>query len=139
MSRALVMGGSSGIGLETVKALLDRGHDVIAFSRGAKNLRLDHPKLVRISGDATNTAEVRNAVNDADAVIQALGVPVSLKLLTGPIDLFSSATKTLIPIMEEMDIKRLIAVTGFGAGNSNEAIKSISDIVSLCVAQMVVT
>ena len=128
MSRALVMGGSSGIGLETVKALLDRGHDVIAFSRGAKNLRLDHPKLVRISGDATNTEEVRNAVNDADAVIQALGVPVNLKLLTGPIDLFSSATKTLIPIMEEMNIKRLIAVTGFGAGNSNEAINCVQRI-----------
>ena len=122
------MGGSSGIGLETVKALLDRDHDVIAFSRGAKNLRLDHAKLVRISGDATNTAEVRNAVHDADVVIQALGVPVGLKLLTGPIDLFSSATRTLIPIMEEMDIKRLIAVTGFGAGNSNEAINCIQRI-----------
>ena len=128
MSRVLVMGGSSGIGLETVKALLGRGHDVIAFSRGAKNLRLDHPKLDRISGDATNTEEVRNAITDADAVVQALGVPVSLKLLTGPIDLFSSATKTLIPIMEEMDIKRLIAVTGFGAGNSNEAINCVQRI-----------
>ena len=128
MSRVLVMGGSSGIGFETVKALLDRDHDVIAFSRGAKNLRLDHAKLVRISGDATNTAEVRNAVHDADVVIQALGVPVGLKLLTGPIDLFSSATRTLIPIMEEMDIKRLIAVTGFGAGKSNEAINCIQRI-----------
>ena len=128
MSRVLVMGGSSGIGLETVKALLDRDHDVIAFSRGARNLRLDHARLVRISGDATNTAEVRNAVHDADVVIQALGVPVGLKLLTGPIDLFSSATRTLIPIMEEMDIKRLIAVTGFGAGNSNEAINCIQRI-----------
>ena len=128
MSRVLVMGGSSGIGLETVKALLDRDHDVIAFSRTAKNLRLDHPRLVRISGDATVTAEVRNAVHDADVVIQALGVPVGLKLLTGPIDLFSSATRTLIPIMEEMEIKRLIAVTGFGAGNSNEAINCIQRI-----------
>ena len=122
------MGGSSGIGLETVNALLDRGHAVVAFSRGAKNLRLDHPKLDRVSGDATNTEEVRNAITDADAVVQALGVPVSLKLLTGPIDLFSSATKTLIPIMEEMDIKRLIAVTGFGAGNSNEAINCVQRI-----------
>ena len=128
MSRVLVMGGSSGIGLETVKALLDRDHDVIAFSRGAKNLRLDHARLVRISGDATNTAEVRNAVHDTDVVIQALGVPVGLKLLTGPIDLFSSATRTLIPLMEEMGIKRLIAVTGFGAGNSNEAINCIQRI-----------
>ena len=128
MSRILVMGGSSGIGLETVKTLLDRGHDVNAFSRGAKNLRLDHPKLARTPGDATNAAEVSKAVNDADVVVQALGVPVSLKLLTGPIELFSSATKTLIPIMEKMDIKRLIAVTGFGAGNSNDAINCVQRI-----------
>ena len=30
--------------------------------------------------------------------------------------------------MEEMDIKRLIAVTGFGAGNSNEAINCVQRI-----------
>ncbi len=128
MSTILVMGGSSGIGLATVKALLDRDHDVIAFSRGAKNLQLEHSKLVKISGDARNTGEVRNAVTGSDAVIQALGVPVSLKLLTGPIDLFSSATKTLIPIMEETNIKRLIAVTGFGAGTSIEAINCVQRI-----------
>ena len=48
------MGGSRGIGLETVKALLDRGDDVIAFSRGANILELNHPKLTRVSGDAEN-------------------------------------------------------------------------------------
>ena len=128
MSHVLVMGGSSGIGLETVKTLLDRDHDVIAFSRGAKNLRLNHPKLVKISGDATNGADVRNAINDADVVIQALGVPVNFNLLIGPIHLFSSATKTLIPIMEEKAIKRLIAVTGFGAGSSNAAINCVQRI-----------
>ena len=47
MSRVVVMGGSRGIGLETVKALLERGDDVIAFSRGANILQLDHPKLTK--------------------------------------------------------------------------------------------
>ena len=84
------------IGLETVKALLDRGDDVIAFSRGANILQLDHPKLTRVSGDAKNADDTRTALKDADVVVQTLGVPVSLKLLTGPIDLFSSATRTLI-------------------------------------------
>ena len=122
MSRVVVMGGSRGIGLETVKALLERGDDVIAFSRGANSLQLDHPKLTRVSGDAKNAEDTRTALKDADAVVQALGVPVSLKLLTGPIDLFSSATRTLIPIMEDIKINRLIAVTGFGAGDSMAAI-----------------
>jgi len=128
MSRVVVIGGSRGIGLETVKALLERGHHVIAFSRGATGLQLDHPKLTRVSGDATNAADIRAAVKDADAVVQALGVPVSLKLLTGPIDLFSSATRALVPIMEDMKIRRLIAVTGFGAGDSYAAISCVQKV-----------
>ena len=128
MSRVVVMGGSRGIGLETAKALLERGHDVIAFSRGATNLQLDHPKLTRVSGDATNADDIRAAVKDSDAVVQALGVPVNLKLLTGPIDLFSSATRSLVPVMEDMNIKRLIAVTGFGAGDSKAAISCLQKV-----------
>ena len=128
MIRVVVMGGSRGIGLETVKALLERGHDAIAFSRGANSLPLDHPRLTRVSGDATNAADIRAAVKDVDAVVQALGVPVSLKLFTGPIDLFSSATRILVPIMEDMKIKRLIAVTGFGAGDSEAAINCVQKV-----------
>ncbi len=128
MSRVVVMGGSRGIGLETVKALLERGHHVIAFSRGANSLQLDHPKLTRVSGDAKNADDTRAALKDADVVVQALGVPVSLKLFTGPIDLFSSATRTLVPVMEDMNINRLIAVTGFGAGDSKDAISCVQKV-----------
>ena len=128
MSRVVVMGGSRGVGLETVKALLERGHDAIAFSRGANGLRLDHSNLTRISGDATNADDVHAAVKDTDVVVQALGAPVSLKLLTGPIDLFSSATRTLVPVMEDMNIKRLISVTGFGSGDSKAAISCVQKV-----------
>ena len=128
MSRVVVIGGSRGIGLETVKALLEGGFDVTALSRGANSLEVNHPKLTRVSGDATNGDDIRAAVKDADVVVQALGVPVSLKLLTGPINLFSSATRTLIPIMEDMKIKRLIAVTGFGAGDSEAAISCVQKV-----------
>ncbi len=128
MSRVVVIGGSRGVGLETVKALLERGHDVIAFSRGANSLQLDHPKLTRVAGNATSANDIRAACKDADAVVQALGVPISLKLLTGPIDLFSSATRTVVSVMEDMNIKRLIAVTGFGAGDSEAAISCVQKV-----------
>jgi putative NADH-flavin reductase len=128
MSRIVVMGGSRGIGLETVKALLRDGHKVVAFSRGAEKLKLNDPKLLKISGDATNDGDVRTAVEQADIVVQTLGVPLNLNLITGPINLFSSATKTLIPIMESKGIPRLIAVTGFGAGDSEGAINCFQKI-----------
>ena len=128
MSRVVVMGGSRGIGLESVKALLEKGHKVIAFSRGANRLQLTHPNLTLVSGDATSANDVRAAIRNVDTVVQALGVPISLKLLTGPIDLFSSATRILLPIMEDMKVRRLIAVTGFGAGDSEAAISFLEKV-----------
>ena len=128
MSRIVVMGGSSGVGLQTVKALLKEGHEVVAFSRSAKKLQLNDPKLAKISGDATRESDVRTVIEGADAVVQALGVPMNLKLITGPINLFSSATETLISIMESTGVRRLIAVTGFGAGDSEAAINCFQKI-----------
>jgi putative NADH-flavin reductase len=128
MSRIVVMGGSRGIGLETVKALLRDGHEVVAFSRGAEKLKLNDPALLKISGDATNESDVQMAIVGADIVVQALGVPVNLQLITGPIDLFSSATQTLISVMESTGVRRLIAITGFGAGDSEGAVNCFQKI-----------
>jgi putative NADH-flavin reductase len=105
-----------------VKALLERGHDVTAFSRSAAAMKLDHDRLVHLPGDALNRADVEQAVAGMDAVVQALGVPANLQLLTGPITLFSEATKVLVPVLQQAGIKRLVAVTGFGAGDSAQAI-----------------
>jgi len=128
MSRIVVMGASRGIGLETVKTLLRGGHEVVAFSRGAEKLKLNNSALLKISGDATNDGDVQTALEQADIVVQTLGVPLNLNLITGPINLFSSATKTLVPIMESKGIRRLIAVTGFGAGDSESAINCFQKI-----------
>ncbi len=128
MSRIVIMGASRGIGLETVKALLKAGHEVVAFSRSAEMLELNSPALLKISGDATREDDVQNAIQQADIVVQALGVSLNLDLITGPINLFSKATQTLVPIMQRKGIKRLIAITGFGAGDSESAINCFQKI-----------
>lgn len=122
MKNIIVIGGSRGIGLATVKRLLEEGHNVTAFSRGADQLSFQHERLKKIKGDALNVEQLRKALDGADVVVQALGVPLNTKLLTGPITLFSKATALLVPLMEEMKISRLISVTGFGAGKSAKAI-----------------
>lgn len=45
-----------------------------------------------------------------------------LDLVTKPVTLFSEATQVLIPEMAKAGVKRLVAVTGFGAGDSNASI-----------------
>tara|TARA_B100000676_G_C18079705_1_gene850298 strand:- start:2701 stop:3105 length:405 start_codon:yes stop_codon:yes gene_type:complete len=118
MSKIVVIGGSRGIGLETVKTLLHQGHHLTLFSRGARNVNLSAVNLRLFPGDALNEADVNAAIEGKDAVVQTLGVPADYRLLSGSIDLFSSATKTLISAMETKNIRRLLTVTGFGAGDS---------------------
>lgn len=122
MTTLLIIGASSGIGLATTKLALQHDHSVIAFSRSADSIPLQHDKLRKVVGDARKSDDVRRAISGADVVVQALGVPANARMLTGPIDLFSSATATLLPLMKEAGIRRLISVTGFGAGESRSAI-----------------
>jgi len=120
MAHVLVVGASNGIGLETVKALLAAGHRVRAFARSAVNIALTDPNLERVPGDALKAGDVEAALDGVDAVVQALGVP--FRDLFGPVRLFSDATNLLVPVMERHGVRRLVAVTGFGTGDSDAAI-----------------
>ena len=53
-------------------------------------------------------------------MVQSLCVPA--QDLFGPVRLFSDATNLLVPAMERAGVDRLIAVTGFGVGDSRDAI-----------------
>jgi putative NADH-flavin reductase len=117
MATVLIIGASRGIGLETVKRALEAGHIVRALARSARRIPLDHPNLRKVSADALDQAAVADALKGVDAVIQALGV-AGRDMMLKPVHLFSDATRVLIAAMKETGVKRLIAVTGFGAGDS---------------------
>jgi putative NADH-flavin reductase len=118
MAKVLIIGASKGIGLETVKRALEAGHDVRAFARGAERIATTAPGLEKRAGNALDPADVTAALKGVDAVVQALGVSPGPGMVLGPVRLFSDATRVLIRAMEEAGVKRLICVTGFGAGDS---------------------
>ena len=118
MATVLIIGASRGIGLETVKAALKAGHSVRALARSARRIRVDHPKLEKMAGDALEMSTVKRALTGADAIIQSLGVSVGPEIILKPTRLFSKATRVLVTAMEEAQVTRLICVTGFGAGDS---------------------
>ncbi len=118
MTRVLVMGASRGIGLETVKALLARGLDVRAFSRSATDIAIEDPKLEKFDGDALDPESVERALAGVDAVVQSLGVAFGPDAVLKGTTLFSKATRVLIDAMRKVGPKRLIVVTGAGAGDS---------------------
>ena len=61
---------------------------------------------------------IQNALRDIDVVIQALGVDFSPMLVFEGTRLFSESTRILVDAMKAAVVKRLITVTGLGAGDS---------------------
>jgi putative NADH-flavin reductase len=121
--RVLIIGASKGIGLETTRQALDAGHDVRALARSATAIAISNPSLEKMRGNALKTEDVEAALVGMGVVIQTLGV--GLGELFRPVHLFSDATRVLIAAMKRQDIKRLICVTGFGAGDSRASISCL--------------
>ena len=121
--RVLIIGASKGIGLETTRQALDAVHDVRALARSATAIAVSNPSLEKMPGDALKTEDVEAALVGVDVVIQTLGV--GLGDLFRPVHLFSDATRVLIAAMRSQVVKRLICVTGFGAGDSRASISCL--------------
>ena len=117
--KLLVIGASRGIGLEVVKQALSRGHEVRAFAQSADSIRLSNSRLEKRNGSALKASDISSAMTGVDAVILTLGVRAGPGMVLGPVDLFSRATEIVIEAMKKVRVKRLICVTGFGAGDSH--------------------
>lgn len=118
------MGATSGIGKLAMDEALSRGHTVRAFARSAADLE-ERPQLERVAGDALASEDVAGALAGVDGVIYALGIKESLSMLWTPVTLFSDTTRVLLDEMARADIRRVLFVTGFGAGRSVKAMSFI--------------
>lgn len=112
--RILVIGGSSGTGLEVVKLALARGHDVTAMSRHPERMTLSHENLQVIKGDVLDAQAVNTAVTDKDVIVNAIGIGPT----RDPVTVFSEGIKNVLESMQTAEVNRLVAVTGIGAGDS---------------------
>ena len=119
-----IFGATSGIGRCALDEALTRGHSVRAFARGANALD-ERSGLERCAGDALVPQDVARAVEGADAVIYALGVKHDAAILWREVTLFSQTTQILLEAMARAGVRRLLVVTGFGAGRSKSAMSKL--------------
>jgi nucleoside-diphosphate-sugar epimerase len=118
MANVLVIGASRGVGRATVERALRAGHRVRAMSRSGKTGGIDDPNLEVFRGDALAERDVRAALEGVDAVVQTLGISPTPAALVRRTTLFSRATRVLLAAMKEAGVRRLVCLTGFGAGDS---------------------
>ena len=120
----LVIGAGSGIGKLTVERALERGHTVRALSRSGPDLP-ERPELEQVAADATDIEALHTPMAGVDAVILAVGLGKAAQRFWQPTTVFSEATIACLSAMGAAGVRRLLAVTGFGAGESAQAMSLI--------------
>jgi len=123
----VIMGATSGIGALAVKEAVARGLPVRAFARGAGDMT-PGDLLTPCPGDARAPEDVSAALSGAQAVIYALGIKERLSMLWEKETLFSDSTRVLLDVMQASGPRRLVAVTGFGAGRSRSAMSKLESL-----------
>lgn len=111
--RVLVLGATGGTGRAIVRKLNELGYSPVALVRSPDKAKdLD---AVIVEGDARDSGALDRALTNCDAVISALGTPVSP---FREVTLLSTATKALVAAMQRQGVRRLVSITGIGAGSS---------------------
>lgn len=111
--RVLVLGATGAVGRLATAEALARGHAVTALVRKPEKLGDLAGRVRVITGDALDADAVERAVEGQDAVLYVLGAG-NVRRTT----LFSDSTRILIAAMRRRDVRRLVAVTGVGAGET---------------------
>ena len=109
--------GATGFSGQAILAeALKQGYEVTILVRDASKVQIKHKKLTIIEGNVLDPLTVASALHHQEAVIQCLGV--GGKGDGKPTTFISDATKVIVNEMQKQNIKRLVAMSNVGAGNS---------------------
>jgi putative NADH-flavin reductase len=112
--KLLIIGATRGIGLQLLDQALRAGHEVTALVRRPEKLPGPREGLRVMQGDILDLATVRQAAAGQEALCLTIGIGPSFR----PVKVFSEGTKNVLEAMGEHGVRRLLAVTGIGAGDS---------------------
>lgn len=110
--RVLVIGAAGRTGRAVVERAVAAGHQVTAFAREAGEL--DMPGVRVVEADATDDNAIDAAIHGQDAVLDTIGGTTPYKQTT----LETSVAKAVIAAMERNGVRRLVATSMLGVGES---------------------
>jgi uncharacterized protein YbjT (DUF2867 family) len=106
--KVLIFGATGYSGKAVLKQALQQNHQVTVLTRSKSAIAFTHPNLRVVEGNVLDPKTVNAVLQNQDAVLQCLGI--GGKGDGKPTTFISDATK--------MPVKRLIAMSNVGAGNS---------------------
>ena len=110
----LIAGASRGIGRQLVAQALAAGHAVSALARDPSKVAGAHERLRTVRGSVLDPASVAAAMAGQNAVCCTIGVQTPWEQPT----VFSEGTRRLLEAMKQAGVRRLVCITGIGAGDS---------------------
>ncbi|WP_295882499.1 NAD(P)-dependent oxidoreductase [uncultured Thiohalocapsa sp.] len=113
--RIALFGATGGTGTQVLEQALAAGHSVQALARDPGKLA-PHEGLNVIQGDVLDQAATDACVQGADAVICVLGT----KPGNEPVE--AAGTERILAAMDKQGVRRLIAVSSMGVGDSIDQI-----------------
>jgi putative NADH-flavin reductase len=114
--KVIIFGATGFSGQAILANSIKQGHEVTILVRDASKIPIKHQNLTIVEGNVLNPQTVASVLHHQEAVIQCLGV--SGKGDGKPTTFISDATKVIVDEMQKQQIKRLIAMSNVGAGNS---------------------
>lgn len=114
--KVAIFGATGIVGSAITKEALSQGYEVTILTRDAKRVKETSSRLTVIEGSVTDRATVRKVLEGQDAVIQSLGI--GGKGDGKPTTFVSEANKLIMEEMKRMKVRRLIAISVIGAGDS---------------------
>lgn len=114
--KVVIFGATGFSGKAILKEALLKQYEVTILVRNKSAISIDAKNLTVVEGNVLDKKTVAEVLKNCDAVIQCLGV--GGKGDGKPTTFISDATKIIVEEMEKQQIKRLIAMSNVGAGNS---------------------
>ena len=120
--KVAVIGASGGVGRATVKSLLARSDRVVALSRHPASVGPPTEQLQLVAADARDPVLLAKSLVGCNAVVLTLGVGGTLMKPNTPLQICSQATRTLLPVMRGVGVKRLVVISSFGIGDTRNLV-----------------
>jgi putative NADH-flavin reductase len=114
--KVIIFGATGFSGQAILAETIKQGHDVTVLVRDSSKVKINHNNLRIVEGNVLDSQKVAFVIQNQEAVIQCLGV--GGKGDGKPTTFISEATKVIVDEMQKQNIKRLIALSNVGAGNS---------------------
>lgn len=114
--KVIIFGATGFSGQAILAETIKQGHEVTVFVRDSSKVKINHNNLRIVEGNVLDSQKVAFVIQNQEAVIQCLGV--GGKGDGNPTTFISEATKVIVDEMQKQQIKRLIAMSNVGAGNS---------------------